>query len=421
VKNLLIITYYWPPAGGAGVQRWLKFSKYLPEYGWKPIILSVDPKSASYPQIDTSLLEEVREDVNVNRTESFEPLHWYAKAAGKDRVPYGGFSNEKSNSALSRFVRGNFFIPDARRGWNKYAIARAKELITQQDIDCVVTTGPPQSTHLIGLELQKQLGIKWGADLRDPWTDIYYNELMLRTKWAERYDLKLEKQVLSSADFCITVSHGFVELFKSKVDREYKLITNGFDQDDIIQPSPDVTVNGSDQLTISYTGTISDIYAPEVLVEALTEIRRPFELRIAGSVSEGVRRMIENAGLKDRVSYLGYLKHSDALQEMNNADVLLLISPFVKNSKGIIPGKLFEYLAFRKEILALGEDTSSDIAQIIESTKSGVFLTRKDKDKLIEFLESFDAGNRTEMSFEKVLKYDRKNLTAALVDVISRA
>ncbi|MEM9050930.1 MAG: glycosyl transferase family 1 [Bacteroidota bacterium] len=417
MKNLLIITYYWPPAGGAGVQRWLKFSKYLPEFGWRPIILTVDPQYASYPQIDESLSKEIQEEVQVFRTRSFEPLQWYAKAAGKERVPYGGFSNEKSNSAFSRFVRGNFFIPDARKGWKKHAVAKAKELIDQMDIACTITTGPPQSTHLIGLQLKKDLGIKWGVDLRDPWTDIYYNEKMLRTNLARSFDEKLEREVLTKADFCITVSHGFIELFKGKVNREYELITNGFDKDDIIEG--DLRNQSSDMLTVSYTGTMSDIYHPDVFFEALSQIKRPFQLRIVGNVSEGVKKQIAEFGLDAYVKYLGYLKHSEALVEMQKADILFLISPFVKNSKGIIPGKLFEYLAFEKSILALGGDSLSDIALILRSTKSGVFFNRNEKDLLVQFLEDFDTTQPLVSDAQHIAQYGRRRLTSKLSQVIS--
>jgi glycosyltransferase involved in cell wall biosynthesis len=417
VKNLLIITYYWPPAGGAGVQRWLKFSKYLPEFGWNPIILTVDPDQGSYPQRDESLLKEVRDEVEVFRTHSFEPLQLYAKAVGKDRVPYGGFSNQKSNSSFSRFIRGNFFIPDARRGWNRYAIAKAKEIISTRTIDCVVTTGPPQSTHLIGLDLKRDLGIKWGIDLRDPWTDIYYNEKMLRTPWAEKHDAKLEKQTLEEADFCITVSKGFAELFNRKVEREYHVVTNGFDEQDLVDENPRNS-RESKKLIISYTGTMSDIYDPDVFFEALASYKGSFEFRIAGSISEGVQKKIDDYGISKSVNYLGYLTHADALKEMSQADVLLLISPMVKNSKGIIPGKLFEYLAAGKPILAIAEDDKCDVAVILSDTKGGLFFSRENLKGLSNFLESLPNNFEFIPNIEAINNYNRKTLTEKLVSII---
>ena len=392
----------------------MKFSKYLPEFGWKPIILTVDPDRASYPQRDESLLKEVSDEVEVFRTNSFEPLQIYAKAVGKDRVPYGGFSNEKSNSSFSRFLRGNFFIPDARRGWNRYAIAKAREILASRDIDTIITTGPPQSTHLIGLSLKRQLGIKWGVDLRDPWTDIYYNEKMLRTPWAERRDAKLEEQTLRESDFCITVSNGFAELFNQKVKRKYHVITNGFDEQDLIDVNTG-ELQKSDKLIISYTGTISDIYQPDVFFQALSGFKDPFELRIAGSISEGVRKKIEEYGIAKSVNYLGYLTHADALKEMSRADLLLLISPKVKNSKGIIPGKLFEYLAFRKPILAIGEDEDGDIERILRETGAGSVFKRRDLEGMLKWINEINSlAIKTDS--EVIEKYHRRNLTKRLVE-----
>ncbi|MCZ4409352.1 glycosyltransferase family 4 protein [Cryomorphaceae bacterium 1068] len=418
MKNLLIITYYWPPAGGAGVQRWLKFSKYLPEFGWHPIILTVDPDQASYPQRDESLLKEVGDEVEVFRTKSFEPLQLYAKAAGKERVPYGGFSNEKSNSSFSRFLRGNFFIPDARRGWNRFAIAKAKEIISSREIDCVITTGPPQSTHLIGLSLKRQLGIKWGVDLRDPWTDIYYNEKMLRTQWAENRDAKLEKQTLQEADFCITVSNGFVELFKQKVDRAYHVVTNGFDEQDLVNVVPRKSAE-SKKLIISYTGTMSDIYEPDVFFEALARYGGSFELRIAGSISEGVQKKIDDCGISESVNYLGYLSHADALKEMSNADLLLLISPMVKNSKGIIPGKLFEYLAFHKPIVAIADNEGGDIERILKQTGAGEVFSRTNNGGILKWINTLGSTSIANNS-EMIQKYHRRNLTKQLVEQLNK-
>ncbi len=414
MKNLLIITYYWPPAGGAGVQRWLKFSKYLPEFGWNPIILTVNPDQASYPQRDESLLDEVGDEVEVFRTNSFEPLQLYAKAAGKERVPYGGFSNKKSNSPISRFLRGNFFIPDARRGWNRYAIAKAKEIISSRKIDCIVTTGPPQSTHLIGLSLKRQLGIKWGVDLRDPWTDIYYNEKMLRTRWAEKRDAKLEKQTLQEADFCITVSKGFVELFKGKVERDYELITNGYD-DEIGQLHAEY--KAPDKLIISYTGTMAESYHPDVIFNALSKLKFPFELRIAGNVSAGITTKIKNSTFSSSAVFLGYLPHEEVLMEMRQAHLLLLITPKVKNSEGIIPGKLFEYLGTGNPILAISDDSTSDVGLIIKATKSGKVFSRNEEVGVAEYLNLMAKhGFKSEGVGSD--RYHRRKLTEVLAGVL---
>ena len=177
MKKILIITYYWPPSGGAGVQRWLKFSKYLPEFGYEPVILSVDEKEASYAQLDYSLLAEINPGMAIHKTRTFEPYNLYRKLSNKKEIPYGGFSNQKRITLFekfSRFVRGNLFVPDPRKGWNRFAYKKAAELIRREQIEVVVTSGPPHSTHLIGRRLKRHFGVKWIADFRDPWTDIYY-------------------------------------------------------------------------------------------------------------------------------------------------------------------------------------------------------------------------------------------------------
>ena len=209
MKKILIITYYWPPSGGAGVQRWLKFTKFLPEFGFKPVILTVDDNAASYAQLDESLLKEIDPNLSVYKTKTFEPYNLYRKLSNKKEIPYGGFSNQRKITLfekLSRFIRGNLFIPDPRRGWNRYAIKKALELIRSEQIEVVVTTGPPHSTHLIGKKVKEKTGIRWIADFRDPWTDIYYYKDLYHLGLANKLDRYLEKNVLKLADQIITVS-----------------------------------------------------------------------------------------------------------------------------------------------------------------------------------------------------------------------
>ncbi len=398
------------------MQRWLKFTKYLPEFGWNPIVLTVDPERATYPQRDESLNKEVPSDLEVIRTSSFEVLQMYAKVAGKERVPYGGFSNEKSTAAWSRFLRGNFFIPDARKGWNKYAVTKALELIRSRQIDCIVTTGPPHSTHLIGLEIKKELKeLRWGADFRDPWTDIYYNREMLRTPWAKKLDSWYEKTVLKSADFCMTASHGFAELFSKKVNRHFHVITNGFDT----APASNRELRSKDKLVISYTGTMAESYEPEVFLKSLVGLERDFELRIAGSFSAGIQRRIDELGLSDKVTFQGYIEHDKAVEEMHQADVLLLITPQVDNSKGIIPGKLFEYLNTGNPILAITEDLDGDVARILEETKAGRVFKRDDE----EGIKNFILSGISKMTFDEgaIRKYHRRALSERLVGILNKA
>ena len=187
MNKALIITYYWPPSGGAGIQRWLKFAKYLPEFGWQPVILTVNEQHAVYPLTDNSLEKEVANNITVYRTAATNWFRFYS--SNKAKVPSAGFASNLNNSIkgkISRFIRGNFFIPDPRRGWNKFAFAKACEIIEKENITTIITTSPPHSTQLIGLKLKKKFKeLKWIADLRDPWTDIYYYDMFYPT-WIKK-------------------------------------------------------------------------------------------------------------------------------------------------------------------------------------------------------------------------------------------
>ncbi|HOU97007.1 MAG TPA: glycosyl transferase family 1, partial [Bacteroidales bacterium] len=207
MNSVLIITYYWPPGAGAGVQRWLKFSKYLPDFGWEPLILTVDPQYAQYPATDESLLKDVSEKSKVFKT----PAVNYFRLASKDksRIPSAGFANQDKKGPvqwLMRFIRGNFFIPDPRKGWNRFAFKKACEIINNENVERIITSGPPHSTHLVGLKLKKKFpDILWIADFRDPWTDIYYYKEFYHTFPARLLDRHYEKTVLTNADKIITV------------------------------------------------------------------------------------------------------------------------------------------------------------------------------------------------------------------------
>jgi glycosyltransferase involved in cell wall biosynthesis len=234
-KKVLIITYYWPPSGGAGVQRWVKFAKYLPEFGWEPVILTVDPKYAAYPVTDNSLEKEISPDLQVYRTPATDYFALFSR--DRSKIPSAGFAINPDNSLkgkISRFVRGNFFIPDPRKGWNRHAFRKASELITSMDIRHVITTSPPHSTQLIGLRLKKTFpAIRWIADLRDPWTDIYYYRQFYPTFISEYIDSSFERKTLRLSDSIITVGPSLKKLFISKVketEAKTEIITNGFDR-----------------------------------------------------------------------------------------------------------------------------------------------------------------------------------------------
>jgi len=424
MMRVLVITYYWPPAGGAGVQRWLKLCKYLPQFGILPTIITVDPKHATYPQQDDSLMAEVNPDVEVIRTDSFEPLSWYGKVVGKKNVPYGGFANVSNKgllSKLSRFIRGNFFIPDARKGWNKFAYRAAVKAIAEKEITLVVTTGTPHSTHLIGMKLKRDLGIKWVADFRDPWTDIYYNDLLLRTRYSAKKDQLYEKQVLDSADLVVANCNSNQKLLQKKgCSAPVHVVENGYDAEDFV----DMVYRKENCFNIVYTGTMAASYNPQSFLAALKELASyaPDEVvwHIAGRVDDEIKSMIEDYGISSSCIMHGYIPHQQAVKLLVNADLLLNMFPETANDHGI-PGKLFEYLAVRRPVLNLGP-VEGDSAQIISECQSGFTFQRGETTEVTNYLlilfDDWKRGSDLKSGNGEVMRYSRQELAKRYAGLI---
>lgn len=426
MKKVLIITYYWPPSGGAGVQRILKFVKYLPMFGVDPVVLTVKPEKATYPVRDETLIKDIDDKLEVHYTSSFEILSFYDKIPGRREVPFAGFANESDSGLIKkimRFIRGNLFLPDARKGWNKYAIKKASELIQKYNIDTVITSSPPHSTQLIGLDLKKKFNIKWIADLRDPWTDIYYYDRMLPSRWARAYDLKLEKEVLQNADKLLVVSKNIKNLFGSKIRDELdkiQLIPNGYDSEEFSL----LKKNKPNEIpVISYIGTMASNYNIDALLEAIKQINKEelkLKFNIIGKVSDNVDDRIR-LELGEAYKNLGYVSHEKALQYLGNTDLLLLVIPESKNDKGILTGKLFEYLGVRKPIIGIGPE-DGDAAEIINECYAGRMFGRKKTEELMNYLNDclLKMANEQEIlkDSEVYKKYSRKSLTAQLSEII---
>ncbi len=419
VKKVLLITYYFPPSGGAGVQRWLKTIKYLPEFGVETIVLTVDPQVASYPQIDESLCNEVPDFVKVYKTKTKEILSIYKKVSPQKQVPYGGFANEPNPTLLqkiSRFIRGNFFLPDPRRGWNKFALAKAMQIIEQEGIETIITTSPPHSTQLIGLELKRLYPrIKWVADLRDPWTDIYYNEDLYQTSWAKKRNAAYESSVLSGADCIITVSEECKRLFAEKADVAEKIsvVPNGYDTKDfinstIINKKEKITPNSS-LLTPHYL-TYVGVMAPQydlVPLKTLVSGRKDIMLRFVGVVSEDIKREIESWCVQ--TEFIPYVSHAEAIAYMRRAEALLLFIPNVPNNEGILTGKLFEYLASERMILLFGPE-NGDAMKLIKECEAGECYTKGFS--LDKFLAMTYLGN------DNYKNYSRKALAGKIASLL---
>ena len=423
MKKILIITYYWPPSGGAGVQRWLKFSKYLPEWGYQPIILTVDEKWASYAQWDPTLLKEISPDIKVYKTKTFEPYNLYKKLSNKKEIPYGGFSNQKKigwMEKISRFLRGNFFIPDPRRGWNSYALQKAKELIRTEPIHTVITTGPPHSTHLIGKKLKIATGIRWIADFRDPWTDIYYYKELFHAPLAAKWDRSLERKVLEKADRIITVSKEVGKLLEKKIEglsSKLAIIPNGYDEADF----QEVKVLPVSQFTITYTGTISMSYRIENWIEAIcllpNSIKNQLKIRFVGNVPEEINRLFQLKGIESKVEVIGYVPHNKAIEHMTNSSLLLMAIPDTPDNKGIVTGKFFEYLATGKPILAIGPK-AGEVEMLLQQCTAGQLFSYNDTEGMRQYMsavfEQYQEGN-WQSKTSGAVNFTRRNLTKELV------
>lgn len=421
MQKVLIITYYWPPGSGAGVQRWLKFSKYLPQYGWEPVILTVDPGYAAYPALDHSLAREIPENLIVFKTKARD----YFRVCHKDKskIPSAGFAAGDERgliSVITRFIRGNFFIPDPRRGWNSFAFRKACEIIGTYKIDHIVTTSPPHSTQLTGLKLKKKFpGIRWIADLRDPWTEIYYYEKFYPTFLSRKIDSAYEKCVLRSADTIITVGKSLKELFSTKIpgiENKIEVISNGYDADDfrgLKASSPEI-------FTISYIGTLSAVYPLNGLLEALrslTEKGIRLRLKFTGIVSPEQRELIISAAGGSNCEFIPFSSHSTALGNMLDTSALLLIIPDHISSRSIITGKLFEYLASRKPILCLGP-VDGDAAAILEETGHGSTFDYNDYEGIAEYLQILVSDPEISEKVSHTI-YSRENLVKKIIALLS--
>lgn len=392
MKKLLIITYYWPPSGGPGVQRWLKFLKYFPANNCEPVVLTVDPERASYPLLDDSLLTDVAPGMKVHKTKTSEPYSWYKRITGKGEIPYSGFANEGrpgQKERMARFMRGNLFIPDPRRGWNRYALKKALEIISSENINGIITTSPPHSTQLIGLKLKKKTGLPWIADLRDPWTDIYYYRELRRTAAAAAKDAAYERAVLEQADRVVVVSAQIKRTLLHKSDNvraeKIALIPNGYDESDFVI---DTTAEDK-RFVITYTGTLSEEYNIATFLDSVTETMKHMDvdyvLKFVGRTADAVQEKIRRALPAAHLEFIPHVEHAEAVRYMMSSTALLLVIPDVERNKGILTGKLFEYLAAGKPIIGIGPD-DGDAAEIIERCKAGKLLPYHRKKEMGEYL-----------------------------------
>lgn len=424
MKKVLIITYYWPPAGGPGVQRWLKFVKYLKDFDIKPVVYI--PENPHYPIIDDSFVDEVPEGIKILKKPIKEP-YAFAKLFFKQKTQTisSGIIPKKKPSTVEKlmlYVRGNFFIPDARVGWVKTSVKFLKDYLKNKPVDVIITTGPPHSLHLIGKELKNLTQLPWIADFRDPWTTIGYHKELRLTKASQQKHKQLEKEVLQMADCILVTSPSTKKEFEAITQKPIEIITNGFDLEISVENEFDK------KFTLAHIGSLLSERNPVMLWKVLTELvneneefRMDFELKLAGVVSDDVLKSIKKYKLSKYLNNLGYLSHKQSIELQQKAQVLLLIEIDSPETKSIIPGKLFEYLAAKRPIVAIGPE-GSDIEGIIVETESGKYFDSFQEGELkthiLNLYQNYKSGT-IEVNPKSIEQYSRKNLTKKLAQVIN--
>lgn len=425
LKKVLIITYYWPPAGGPGVQRWLKFVSYLPKYGIEPIVYI--PKNAEYPIIDKELIKQVPIDITVIKQPINEPATWAKKLSGKKtKQLQSGILPSKKPSLLTRFmlyIRANFFIPDARVGWVRPSVSYLKEYCKVEGIHTVITTGPPHSLHLIGMKLQDQIGVKWLADFRDPWTTIHYFSQLPLSKRAKKKHKALEKKILLAAD-AITVTSKPTKIdFERLTNKSIYVITNGYDEKLLPKVKPEV----QKKFSIAHIGSLLSDRNPEYLWKAIAALlesnptlKKDLQINLAGVVSDEVLERLNHYGLSSFIKNYGYLSHTDAILLQHTSQLLLLLEMDKEETKVILPGKLFEYMAARRPIIAIGP-VDGAIQPILKETNAGVYFSYQEYEAIYTHLEQqylAYLGNELKVKSHDVEAYSREAISKKMAEIL---
>ena len=417
-KKILIFSYYWPPAGGSGVQRWMYFAKYLKQLGYEPVIITVDETKASYPVIDSSLIKETNE-IRVIKTSTREPLRWYSILISGDRkkgIPQGEVKKRNLFEKLLAFIRGNYFIPDARKGWIPFAVKEAKKILKAERIENLITTGPPHSTHLVGLKLKKQFDLKWWADFRDPWTDIFYNTSFFRSAKTISKDQALEKEVLQKADGVITTLAGkFHQQLKDKAPKQnFSVIPNGYDSE--LMKNIKVKAKKGD-FHIVYTGLLTQNQDYEMLLKVIDKCSKTLNIHfsLAGNIHIDIIKKITDVLPNAIVEYLGYITHHNAIALMKSAD-LLLNFVFKGAEHQMISGKLLEYIATEVPILSIGNPKSE--AGLFLNKGSHSWMVEKDNKSKMELILKTLFDKKVKNKFPKLSQWSRLSLTKKLSKIV---
>jgi len=429
LNKVLIITYYWPPSGGSGVQRWLKFVKYLSQMGWEPIVFT--PENPSFTIQDNSLLKDVPESVEVIKLPIWEPYDLFfkiSKIVGKKSVKQSDFISIGKKSIfqkLSSFIRGNFFIPDARIFWVKPSVSFLEDIIKSNKIDRIITTGPPHSIHLIGLKLkEKNPSLKWFADFRDPWSEWDLLDTLSLTRLARSRHKNLEKRVLTMADRIITIAPYHVKRLEALSGRQVDLITNGFDEDDF----KGIVHQKTSKFTIRHIGVVDELRDPKPVMEAIKALclkdelfRQNVLVEFIGNVNSAFKNyVLEDSTLKVVTRFVDQVPHAQLLNLYGETDLQLLVLAHTSIAPGNLPGKFFEYLASGNPILGIGP-VDGDAGMVLSQSGGGKIFDRSNevgiKEAIQEFYLHWTKGDLTPNAANMV--YSRKQLTQQLIRILA--
>lgn len=428
MKRVLVIAYYWPPSGGSGVQRWVKFCKYLPQEGWQPVVFA--PENADYPSLDPSLEADLPKDLEVLRGRIWEPYAAYRKLLGgknaSTQVTEISSGKKTWKQRLSLWIRANLFVPDPRVGWVKPSVKTLKAYLAEHPVDVIVTTGPPHSVHLIGQQLHKALGIPWIPDFRDPWSRMYYLKYLPMTEKTWNKLRRQEQTVLDSCSTVLTCTPLVQEEFQAQTHTPVACITNGFDEADFAER---LLPRWDGHFNITHTGLFAADGNPLALWKVLGILaasepgfREDVRIRLVGKVDKEILESIKAAGLSANVVALGPQNHATAILEQRAATVLLLPMRNDAQYRPILPGKLFEYLAARRPILGIGQEDGA-MARVLFSAKAGITADWEDTAPMRAFLANAwrqHCEGGVPATDGDISPYTRRNLTHSLAQLLSQ-
>ena len=428
MKRVLVIAYYWPPSGGSGVQRWVKFCKYLPQEGWQPVVFA--PENADYPSLDPSLEADLPKDLEVLRGHIWEPYAAYRKLLGgknaSTQVTEISSGKKTWKQRLSLWIRANLFVPDPRVGWVKPSVKTLKAYLAEHPVDVIVTTGPPHSVHLIGLQLHKALGIPWIPDFRDPWSRMYYLKYLPMTEKTWNKLRRQEQTVLDSCSTVLACTPLVQEEFQAQTHTPVACITNGFDEADFAEK---LLPRWDGHFNITHTGLFAADGNPLALWKVLGILaasepgfREDLRIRLVGKVDKEILESIKAAGLSANVVALGPQNHATAILEQRAATILILPMRNDAQYRPILPGKLFEYLAARRPILGIGQEDGA-MARVLFSAKAGITADWEDTAPMRAFLANAwrqHCEGGVPATDGDISPYTRRNLTHTLAQLLSQ-